>query len=330
VDWWCLFPTMLRELAGHVEVSKNYEKSELLQILRILKNYDLLKDEQLELFRPRQSRKNRRHDRREAYIALNMMTSPGAGAGAETRRRAGLAGGGIHGHGTGPAARPRASGAEVARSILEPAACGGSRGRRGAGAGANTARGMITQDDADYPAALKQIYDPPLALYVRGTLVKEDSTPWPWWARGMPAITDKAWPTSWPINWPAPASRWSAAWRAALIPRPIGGAQGGGRTLAVLGSALDKLYPEENAELADADRGARGGDQRIHDGPGPGSHHVSLSKPDRFRSSMGTIVVEANMKSGAVITATEALEQGRTVFAVPGRVDQPSARGHTC
>lgn len=51
VDYVVLFPTMLRELVRHVEVSKNYEKSELLQTLRILKNYDLLKDEQLELFR---------------------------------------------------------------------------------------------------------------------------------------------------------------------------------------------------------------------------------------------------------------------------------------
>ena len=51
VDYVVLFPTMLRELVRHVEVSNNYEKSELLQTLRILKNYDLLKDEQLELFR---------------------------------------------------------------------------------------------------------------------------------------------------------------------------------------------------------------------------------------------------------------------------------------
>lgn len=51
VDLVVLFPTMLRELIRHVEVSKNYERSDLLQTLRILKNYELLKDEQLELFR---------------------------------------------------------------------------------------------------------------------------------------------------------------------------------------------------------------------------------------------------------------------------------------
>ena len=56
VDYVVLFPTMLRELVRHVEVSKNYEKSELLQILRILKNYDLLKDEQLELFRRKKAK----------------------------------------------------------------------------------------------------------------------------------------------------------------------------------------------------------------------------------------------------------------------------------
>jgi hypothetical protein len=59
VDFVLLFPTMLRELMRHVEVSKNYEKSELLQTLRILKNYDLLKDEQLELFRRKPAKKVR-------------------------------------------------------------------------------------------------------------------------------------------------------------------------------------------------------------------------------------------------------------------------------
>jgi hypothetical protein len=56
VDAVILFPTMLRELMRDIEVSKNYEKSDLLQTLRILKNYDLLRDEQLELFRKRPAR----------------------------------------------------------------------------------------------------------------------------------------------------------------------------------------------------------------------------------------------------------------------------------
>ncbi len=57
VDYVVLFPTMLRELARQVDVNCNYEKSDLLQTLRILKNYDLLKDEQLELFRRRRPRR---------------------------------------------------------------------------------------------------------------------------------------------------------------------------------------------------------------------------------------------------------------------------------
>jgi hypothetical protein len=80
-----LFPTMLRELIRHVEVSKNYERSDLLQTLRILKNYELLKDEQLELFRrksgcavPSPARNRTPHDPdARPYIGLNMMTSLG-------------------------------------------------------------------------------------------------------------------------------------------------------------------------------------------------------------------------------------------------------------
>ncbi len=103
--------------------------------------------------------------------------------------------------------------------------------------------------------------------------------------------------------------------------------KGGGRTLAVLGSAIDRLYPEENAELAD----------KIAESGAVISEYTMGREPDRttfpYRNrvvsglSLGVLLVEADVKSGAVITATGALEQGRSVFAVPGRADTPHARG---
>ncbi|MDA0578371.1 MAG: DNA-processing protein DprA, partial [Verrucomicrobia bacterium] len=102
----------------------------------------------------------------------------------------------------------------------------------------------------------------------------------------------------------------------------------GGRTVAVLGGALDRLYPPSNAGLAEAiaERGA------------VLSEFVMGREPDRTTfpirnrivsgMSMGLIVVEASLTSGAMITAKSANEQGRQVFAVPGRID--SARSLGC
>jgi DNA processing protein len=106
-----------------------------------------------------------------------------------------------------------------------------------------------------------------------------------------------------------------------------GALKAGGRTIAVLGGALDKLYPAEAQPLAD----------RIAKQGAVVSEYTLGREPDRttfpYRNrvisglSMGVVVVEADRKSGAMITADQAGEQGRQVFAVPGRIDQPSSRG---
>ncbi len=103
--------------------------------------------------------------------------------------------------------------------------------------------------------------------------------------------------------------------------------KGKGRTFAVLGSALDCLYPAENAELADqiAKHGAVISEYPLGREP----DRTTFPYRNRIVSglSMGVLVVEAPFKSGALITADMALEQGRSVFAVPGRIDTPSSRG---
>ena len=263
--------------------------------------------------------------RREAYIGLNLMSSMGP---VRVRKLVQALGSpeAVFTATEAELLQVNGIGSEVARGILH------QRENVDVGAEIELARQhgarLVTQEDADYPEPLKQIYDPPLALYVRGTLVKED--------RHAIAVVGTRHATHYgqsvadKLSYQLARTGFTvvsglargidtAAHRAAL--------KGEGRTLAVLGSALDKLYPEENEELA--------GQIALHGAVI--SEYTMGREPDRttfpYRNrivsglSMGIIVVEAGVKSGAVITATEALEQGRTVFAVPGRVDQPSARG---
>ena len=111
----------------------------------------------------------------------------------------------------------------------------------------------------------------------------------------------------------------AAAHRAAL--------QAGGRTLAVLGSGVLNIYPPEHGPLAEEIRG-RGA--LISENP-PFSEPQSGVFPQRNRLisglTLGVIVVEAAERSGALISARHAMEQGREVFAVPGRVDSRTSRG---
>jgi DNA processing protein len=101
-----------------------------------------------------------------------------------------------------------------------------------------------------------------------------------------------------------------------------------GRTIAVIGSGLSKLYPPENAALA----------EKIRSGNGAIVSEFSMEiEPDRQTFPMrnriisgwshGLLVVEAGLNSGALITVTQALEQGRSVYAVPGHINAPSAQG---
>jgi DNA processing protein len=106
-----------------------------------------------------------------------------------------------------------------------------------------------------------------------------------------------------------------------------GALRAGGRTLAVIGSGLGALYPPEHAELAEqiAARGAVFSEFPITFPPIPGN----FPRRNRLISglSLGVVVVEAARRSGSLITADCALEQGREVFAVPGRIDSTGSHG---
>jgi DNA processing protein len=102
----------------------------------------------------------------------------------------------------------------------------------------------------------------------------------------------------------------------------------GGRTLAVLGTGVDRVYPANHRDLARrivAEGGALISEFPLGTGPNP-SH---FPRRNRILSglALGTLVVEAALRSGSLITARQALEQGREVFAIPGSIHNPLARG---
>ncbi len=262
---------------------------------------------------------------REAYIALNMIDQLGP-----VRVRALVEACGapeaVFQAGYDDLVRVKGIGAELARGIVtrrgqaDPAAEEKKAARLGAR--------IVAFPDDDYPELLKQIHDPPLALYVLGTLEKKD--------RHAIALVGTRRATHYGLS-VADRLAYQLA-RCGLVvvsglARGIdtaahrGALKGGGRTLAVLGSALDTLYPPENAELARqiAAQGAVLSEYTL----GREADRTTFPYRNRVISglSLGTVIVEADVGSGALMTADAALEQGRSVFAVPGRIDSAASRG---
>jgi DNA processing protein len=187
---------------------------------------------------------------------------------------------------------------------------------------------LVTMVDAEYPPLLREIHDPPLALYVRGKLESRD--------RHSISVVGTRRPTLYGRD---SADRLAYALAKAGMVVVSGLAEGidtvaheaalraGGRTLAVIGSGMAHLYPASNRELAEkiASQGALISEFPLDRRP----DKTTFPMRNRIVSglSMGSLVVEAAARSGALITVSQALEQGRTVFAVPGRIDSNGSRG---
>jgi DNA processing protein len=188
---------------------------------------------------------------------------------------------------------------------------------------------VVVQTDENYPESLRQIYDPPVVLYVRGELLAKDKN-------GV-AIVGSRLTTHYGVE-----TARKLAYQLAYIGVTIvsGGARGidtaahqgalnaKGRTIAVLGTGINLIFPAENKDLFD----------KIADGGGAVITQFPFNRkadkqtfPIRNRivagMTLGTVVVEANLTSGALITAGMAIENGRQVFAVPGRIDSPRSKG---
>lgn len=187
---------------------------------------------------------------------------------------------------------------------------------------------LIARGDEDYPESLLNIPDPPLVLYVRGQRRAEDAL-----AIAMVGTRRASF-------YGRKQARRLAGGLAAMgftivsgMARGIDtecheGALGvGGRTVAVVGTGLSALYPPENAELylRIVASGAVLSEFPMRFPAGPGN----FPRRNRIISglSLGVVVVEAGVRSGALITARHAMEQNREVFAVPGMADSPGSQG---
>jgi len=199
---------------------------------------------------------------------------------------------------------------------------------------AGSDRRIATLGDAAYPAALLNIEDPPLMLYMLGTLCERADTA-ATLARSL-AIVGSRNPTPQGEN---NARQFAKAFGEAGLcvvsglALGIDGAAhdgallGGGETIAVVGTGLDRVYPKKH--LALAHRIARQG-MLVSEFP-LGTPPLTANFPKRNRIisglSLGTLVVEAALKSGSLITARLAAEQGKEVFAIPGSIHSPQSRG---
>ncbi|MFK5923570.1 MAG: DNA-processing protein DprA [Verrucomicrobiota bacterium] len=187
---------------------------------------------------------------------------------------------------------------------------------------------LITLDSEDYPPSLREIHDPPFLLFVKGKLLETD--------RHAVAVvgarrcthygTEAARKISFQLAYSgltiiSGLARGidTAAHEAALAAK--------GRTIAVLGSGIGNIYPPENAALA----------EKIAQSGAVISEFPVLYVPDKqsfpLRNrivsgmSFGILVAEAPARSGSLITANQALDQGRNVYAVPGPIDRPTSVG---
>jgi DNA processing protein len=187
---------------------------------------------------------------------------------------------------------------------------------------------VLIQSDENYPASLREIYDPPLVLYVKGELTAKD--------KNAVAMVGSRSTTHYGIE-----TARKLAYQLAYVGVTVvsGGARGidtaahqgalaaKGRTVCVLGTGVNIVFPPENKDLFArvAENGAvitqfpfnRNGDRQ------------SFAIRNRIIAGMtlGTVVVEADLHSGALITSNFATEYGRQVFAVPGRIDSPRSKG---
>ncbi|MBN2279547.1 MAG: DNA-processing protein DprA [Candidatus Marinimicrobia bacterium] len=187
---------------------------------------------------------------------------------------------------------------------------------------------ILTIFDDDYPELLKKIYDPPIVLYLNGDLVPEDYD--------AISVVGTRQPSAYGKNVTEKIVRELCENNIAIISGMARGVDTeahraalkyGGRTIAVLGNGIDIVYPAENRNLRN---------QIIQQGCccsefpfGTPPNAPNFPRRNRIISglSLGTIVVEAGRKSGAVLTAYNALDQNREVFAVPGRIFDKKSEG---
>ena len=187
---------------------------------------------------------------------------------------------------------------------------------------------LVLREDAQYPPLLRQIAHPPHPLYVYGETDLTDRFP--------VAVVGTRRASAYGLTHTREIAAELAQTGVCVVSglalgidaaAHTGALDGGGRTVAVLGSALDKPYPQENEPLMRRILES-GGSVVSEYAPGTPPSRYSFLQRNRIIAGMclGTLVTEGPRRSGALNTATRTLENGREVFALPGNVDSPGAQ----
>lgn len=187
---------------------------------------------------------------------------------------------------------------------------------------------LVLREDAQYPPLLRQIAHPPHLLYVYGETDLTDRFP--------VAVVGTRRASAYGLTHTREIAAELAQTGVCVVSglalgidaaAHTGALDGGGRTVAVLGSALDKPYPQENEPLMRRILES-GGSVVSEYAPGTPPSRYSFLQRNRIIAGMclGTLVTEGPRRIGALNTATRTLENGREVFALPGNVDSPGAQ----
>lgn len=188
---------------------------------------------------------------------------------------------------------------------------------------------ILTFQDAEYPNRLRNIYDPPFLLYVRGRLPLVDEEP---------VITVVGTRTCTPYGETCGEKLgYGLAKGGAVVVSGLargvdaaatrGALRAGGVPIGVVGGGVDVVYPPEHRYLYEDVAAAGALLSEYPPGTEPDRTHFPVRNRIMAGLAVATVVVEAPLRSGALITANTALEQGRDLFAVPGPIDAPASAG---
>ncbi|PLA75222.1 DNA-protecting protein DprA [Hydrogenovibrio sp. SC-1] len=197
-------------------------------------------------------------------------------------------------------------------------------------------QGIVTWQDSAYPPLLKQIADPPLLLYVRGDIQLLSQPQLAMVGSRNASKTGRLIASDFAqylasvglvVTSGLASGIDKAAHEGALNALKADANQSSGTTIAVVATGLDRVYPATNRDLARqiAETGAMVSEYPL--GVKPMAYHFPQRNRIISGLSLGTLVVEAALKSGSLITARTALEQDREVFAVPGSIHNPQVKG---
>lgn len=192
----------------------------------------------------------------------------------------------------------------------------------------DSTRHLVVWTDADYPPLLREIPDPPIALYVLGAraaltrpqlAIVGSRNPTPVGIENARALARALAQAGLTVTSGLALGVDGAAHRGAL--------EAGGATIAICGTGLDRVYPARHRALAHAiaNNGALVSEFALGTPPRP--EHFPIRNRLISGLALGVLVVEAALESGSLITARLALEQGREVFAIPGSIHSPQSRG---